>query len=110
MLIEEKLYHAIRASLPIACVDLLLIHENRYLLLKRLHAPAKDQWWFPGGRIFKDETITEACRRKGREELGLDLDMGEIVSVEESIHQKWASAHRAGQHPFRIQLAPIYSA
>jgi len=85
MLIEEKLYHAIRASLPIACVDLLLIHENRYLLLKRLHAPAKDQWWFPGGRIFKDETIAEACRRKGREELGLDLDMGEIVSVEESI-------------------------
>jgi len=85
MLIEEKLYHAIRTSLPIACVDLLLVHESRYLLLKRLHSPAKDQWWFPGGRIFKDETIAEACRRKGREELGLDLDMGEIVSVEESI-------------------------
>lgn len=84
-MIEEQLYQEIRARLPIACVDLLLVHEARYLLLKRLHAPAKGQWWFPGGRIFKGESIAEACRRKGRGELGLDLDIGEIVSVEESI-------------------------
>lgn len=84
-MIEEKLYQEIRARLPITCVDLLLVHENRYLLLKRLHSPAKDQWWFPGGRIFKGETIAEACRRKGREELGLDLETGDIISVEESI-------------------------
>ena len=84
-MIEEELYQEIRMRLPIACVDLLIVYENRYLLLKRLHAPAKGQWWFPGGRIFKNETIAEACRRKGRGELGLDLDAGDIVSVEESI-------------------------
>jgi len=84
-MIEEQLYQEIRARLPIACVDLLLVHEARYLLLKRLHAPAKGQWWFPGGRILKGESIAEACRRKGREELSLDLDVGDIVSVEESI-------------------------
>jgi len=84
-MIEEQLYQEIRAKLPIACVDLLLVHENRFLLLKRLHAPAKGLWWFPGGRILKGETIAEACRRKGRGELGLDLEAGEIVSVEESI-------------------------
>lgn len=84
-MIEESLYREIRSRLPIACVDLLLIHDNKYLLLKRLQSPAKGQWWFPGGRILKDEAIKEACRRKGREELGLTLEVGEIVSVEESI-------------------------
>lgn len=84
-MIEEELYQEIRARLPIACVDLIVVHENKYLLLKRLHSPAKGQWWFPGGRIFKGETIAEACRRKGQEELGLDLDAGDVVSVEESI-------------------------
>lgn len=86
MFIEAELYEQLRAKLPIVCVDLLVISkERRYLLIKHSESPAKGAWWFPGGRIFKGEAIKDACLRKAREELGIELDVGDIVSVEESI-------------------------
>ena len=86
MFIEQDLYQELRAKLPIVCVDLLVISKERwYLLVKRSESPAKGVWWFPGGRIFKGEAIKDACLRKAREELGIELDVGDIVSVEESI-------------------------
>lgn len=88
MFIESELYEKFRAGLPVACVDLLVIsREHRYLLVKRTESPAKGAWWFPGGRVLKGETIREACLRKGREELGVELEIGDIVSVEESIFE-----------------------
>ncbi len=87
MHIEQKLYDTIRQQLPILCVDILILNESKqFLLTKRRQSPAKDSWWFPGGRVHKCETITEAAKRKGREELGVDLEISDtIVSVEESI-------------------------
>ena len=83
MLIENQLYNKIREVLPTACVDLLVTNEEKqYLLAKRTEKPAKGSWWFPGGRIYKGETWQECARRKGREELGIDLPIGNIVSVE----------------------------
>lgn len=85
MFLEQELYQKIRESLPIVCVDLLVVSNGQYLLVKRSQPPAKGQWWFPGGRILKNETIEQACKRKAKEELGLIVNVGEIVSVEESI-------------------------
>jgi len=85
MIIPTELYKEIKKTLPIACVDLLVTYDKKFLLLKRNNAPAKDQWWFPGGRIFKSETIFQAAHRKGIEELGIKINPMKIVSVEESL-------------------------
>ena len=83
MLIENELYDKIREVLPTVCVDLLVTNEQKeYLLAKRTEKPAKGSWWFPGGRIHKGETWQECARRKGKEELGIDLPIGNIISVE----------------------------
>ncbi len=88
MYIPEKEYKNILRSVPIACVDLLIIHNNKCLLLKRENEPAKGQFWFPGGRIHKMETIEAAAIRKAKEETNLDCYFVKIISVEETIFEK----------------------
>jgi colanic acid biosynthesis protein WcaH len=86
MIIESEFYNKIRAVIPTVCVDLLVTNQQgEYLLVKRTQTPAKDSWWFPGGRILKGETWKDACLRKAKEELGIGLRLGQLVSVEESI-------------------------
>lgn len=84
MLIPNAEYIKIQQVLPILCVDLVMIYQARCLLLRRLNHPAKDQWWLPGGRVLKNETIKDATVRKAREEVGLNGRFNGILSVEES--------------------------
>jgi colanic acid biosynthesis protein WcaH len=88
MFIPEEEYSKIKAVLPILCVDCLIVHEKKCLLLRRTREPAKGQYWFPGGRVFKGETIRDAALRKARKEVGLDCRFERIISVEETIFEK----------------------
>jgi colanic acid biosynthesis protein WcaH len=86
MFIETTLYKKIREVIPTLCVDLLVINpNNKFLLCKRSENPAKGQWWIPGGRLHKKESLIECAVRKGKEEIGVDLEIGEFVSIEETI-------------------------
>lgn len=59
---------------PLVSIDLLIINEQKQVLLgKRLNRPAQNYWFVPGGRIVKNETIPEAFDRIVRKETGLDL-------------------------------------
>lgn len=88
MHIPESEYNLILKKMPILCVDLLIIYDNKCLLLKRDNEPAKGQYWFPGGRINKLETIKDAALRKAKEETNLDCEFIKIVSVEETVFLK----------------------
>jgi len=46
--IEEPLYTQIKSVIPIPCVDLLIVHHNRLLLMLRNNEPGKDLWFSPG--------------------------------------------------------------
>lgn len=85
MLIPKEEYSKIQAVLPILCVDCLIIYQAKCLLLKRTQEPAKGQYWFPGGRIFKGELIPTAAIRKAREEVNLECSFERIISIEETI-------------------------
>lgn len=71
--IPEPLYRQILDRMPIVCVDVVVLHEGRVLLVKRATEPAKGDWWFPGGRLLKGELLAAAAVRKCREEIGLDV-------------------------------------
>ena len=88
MLIVDHLYRTIQEYLPIACVDLLIECDGKILLLRRDNEPAKGEYWFPGGRIYKNETIRTAALRKAREETNLNCEFKKIISVEESLFKK----------------------
>jgi colanic acid biosynthesis protein WcaH len=88
MFIQDSVYRSILKNIPVLCVDLLIINEGKFLLLKRNNEPAKGEYWFPGGRIFKLESIEDAALRKAKEEVNLKCNFKYIVSVEETIFKK----------------------
>jgi colanic acid biosynthesis protein WcaH len=83
--IPELLYDEILRSMPIACVDIAIVCNGRILLVLRKEPPAKGQWWFPGGRVFKGETMKQTAQRKSAEEVGLICHVGPILHTGETI-------------------------
>jgi len=71
--LSKKEYHRIASKFPILCVDAIITHKGRYLLVKRKNEPLKGQWWVVGGRVYKGETLEKAMLRKVKEETGLDV-------------------------------------
>jgi colanic acid biosynthesis protein WcaH len=75
MWIEESEYKNLKKKIPILCVDLITRNkEGKILLVKRVNQPAKDTWWFPGGRVMLGESRLDTARRKLKEECGIFSD------------------------------------
>lgn len=73
MLDRERFLEVVDAA-PLVAMDLVVVRgENEILLGQRNNRPAQGWWFVPGGRIRKNETMTNALARVARDELGLDL-------------------------------------
>ncbi|MDG4812251.1 GDP-mannose mannosyl hydrolase [Hydrogenovibrio sp. 3SP14C1] len=59
---------------PLVSIDLIVESQGKYLLGKRLNSPAKNFWFVPGGRIFKNEKISDALERIAKKELNIDVN------------------------------------
>ena len=88
MFIPDEDYRKILKVMPILCVDCLIVHENKCLLLRRTNEPEKGHYWFPGGRVFKGEVIRNTALRKAFDEVNLDCRYDKIISIEETIFKK----------------------
>jgi colanic acid biosynthesis protein WcaH len=60
-------------SVPLVSVDLVVRHDGGAVLGRRQNEPAKGEWFVPGGRVHKDERLTDAVHRVARTELGSDV-------------------------------------
>ncbi len=84
--IEQGLYNKILENMVISCVDVCIIDPaDKILFVKRNTEPAKNEWWFPGGRVFKGETLKDCAKRKAIEEVGLECDVVSLLNTEETI-------------------------
>jgi len=55
-------------------IDLIVFNKlNKILLGQRINLPAKDFWFVPGGRIYKNENLNEAFKRILNEETGMSI-------------------------------------
>jgi colanic acid biosynthesis protein WcaH len=64
---------------PLISIDLIIENEEGKILLgKRVNEPAKNEWFVPGGRIFKDETLDTAFSRTTTSEIGITLERKEV--------------------------------
>ena len=65
---------------PLISIDLIVENEaGDYLLGERLNQPAKDDWFVPGGRIHKNETLDQAFERIAEAELGIKLQRQQAI-------------------------------
>lgn len=65
-------YKKIFSLVPIVCVDIVVVYKGKFLLCKRTNKPGQGKLFLPGGRIFKNESLSEAAIRKTKEELGIN--------------------------------------
>ena len=56
-------------------VDIIIIKDNKLLLIKRANNPFKDMWALPGGFMDMDEELETAAKRELLEETGLNVDL-----------------------------------
>lgn len=86
--IPDELYHKILDSMPILCVDGMVIKDGEVLLLLRGNEPEKNRWWFPGGRVLKGETLEDAILRKVKEETGLTCKVTSTLDITQTMFPK----------------------
>ena len=75
---------------PLISIDLIVRNKNSKILLgKRLNKPAQGYWFVPGGRIKKNESISDALSRISSIELGfkLDISSGSLLGGYEHFYQ-----------------------
>ena len=100
MRIETELFDKIKKSMPIPCVDLLVAYKNSLLLMLRNNEPAKDLWFTPGGRIYRNEKLIDTVKRVLPEETGLQPTKITQVSTMSHI---WPEAHTVTTY-FRVEV------
>ena len=129
--IEESLYKKIKQLMPLPCVDLLILHKGRILLMLRKNEPGEGEWFAPGGRILHGETIEEAVLRNLKDETGLtpikitkidvmehiwpnthtvtvfhriDVSKDNVTMNDEHSEYKWITEIPANSHPFLVHM------
>lgn len=73
-------------------VCLLLIQDGHILLMKRSGTGFGDGYWaVPGGRIEGKESVSRACRREAKEELGIEIareDLKFATAIHSAPHEE----------------------
>jgi colanic acid biosynthesis protein WcaH len=106
--IPTDLFMQIVRHTPLISIDLLIHNENNEILLGwRNNLPAKDYWFVPGGRIYKNETIRDAFTRILSAETGLAkaFDQAEFHGLYEHFHPEQNFMNEAGFGTHYIVLA-----
>ena len=70
---------------PLIGVGVVVFKDDRVLLIRRGKPPREGQWSLPGGRQRLGETVSAAARREVAEEASIEIAVGGLVDVVDSI-------------------------
>ncbi len=85
--IPENLFKKIKQNVPLSCVDLILIKNHEFFLVKRDIHPYKGKWCLPGGIIKRGQKINDRLKQAGREELGIRIKVIKTLGFYEKIYR-----------------------
>jgi colanic acid biosynthesis protein WcaH len=91
--VPEETFGECLEQLPQVCVEVVVSHDDGVVLARRTNEPAAGEWFWPGGRLYKGERLTDAARRIAREELGLEVNIERRLGVHAHF---WDTASVAG--------------
>ena len=77
----HSLYGAIIDIMKISISDVVIIEDNKVLLVQEKKQMAYALWNFPGGKLEPGETAEQAAYREIREELNVDLINPKLVKT-----------------------------
>ena len=86
-MLNDATFKTVIDSAPLISIDILLKKDNKILLGKRINKPAQGYFFSTGGRVYKNETITNAMARIANNELNLELKyMSRFIGVFEHFY------------------------
>jgi ADP-ribose pyrophosphatase YjhB (NUDIX family) len=78
--LSEEEFHAIYSRVPRLCVEVVIVSAERAVLLSLRDIPPNiGAWHIPGGTVLFGESLLAAVQRVARQELGLDVSVGELL-------------------------------
>ena len=86
--IPDKLFQEIKKSVPLSCVDMILIKDDKFFLVKRKISPYKNKWCLPGGIIKRGQKIMDRLEQLGKEELGIKLEIIKNLGFYEKVYNE----------------------
>ncbi|MDR9500038.1 MAG: GDP-mannose mannosyl hydrolase [Hydrogenovibrio sp.] len=100
MLNEHDFKNLVRNA-PLFAIDLVVLNDSGEILLgQRKNAPAKGDWFVPGGRVHKNEPLADAFKRISQVELGQSFEFNQAWSLglydhfyDDSVFGKEISTH-----------------
>ncbi len=66
---------------PLLGVGAIIFRGDSVLLAQRGREPSYGKWSIPGGLVELGESLHDAIRREVREEVGLDVEVGDLVAA-----------------------------
>lgn len=93
-------------KVPIVGVGAVVIKQGQVLLVRRANDPNRGQWSIPGGAVELGETLAQAAVREVREECGIEIEPGEVLSTFDLIQRD--ERGRIIYHYVLIDLAARY--
>jgi len=86
-MLDDINFKGVLNSAPLISIDLLVKNQGKVLLGKRVNKPAKGYFFSPGGRIYKNELISDAMIRIAKDELNIELKSNlEFIGVFEHFY------------------------
>jgi colanic acid biosynthesis protein WcaH len=82
MFLPEDTFKTVIASTPLISIDLVVQNKQGEVLLGlRNNRPAQGYWFVPGGRILKDESMSDAFKRLTLNELGTEFELSQAELI-----------------------------
>lgn len=102
-MIPEQDYKNIVEQMPIVCIDAVIMNQKgQYLLIRRKNEPLLGEYWVPGGRLLKNESLHDAVLRKVSQELGIGSRIIMPLGVYEDFFDKSPLNPVTGLHTISI--------
>jgi hypothetical protein len=78
--LPEEEFRAIYRRVPRLCVEVVIVEPERGVLLTLRDIPPNvGAWHIPGGTVLFGEPLVEAVKRVARDELKLEVEVGELL-------------------------------
>ncbi|NUB91500.1 NUDIX domain-containing protein [Haloterrigena sp. SYSU A121-1] len=100
--IPDDLFSEFIAQMPEICVEIVVENDEGILLAKRTNKPVKDEWFWPGGRLYKGEQLEDAAHRIANEELGIDVELLDQLGVYSHFWETSAEENNPSRHTVNV--------